>query len=176
METALVSLISMSLVIIGTVTMAMSAFQSAGTLAESWKQMEAQAGDMRQTEIIAVPPESYNGGTIFLVVENGGQTNLDSFSSWDVIAQYQNGNANYIDYDDDATYPPDSNEWAVEGIYLSDNVTPEVFDPGILNPGEKMIVAVKLNPEIGEGETGRITISTPNGVTSECQITRPVPP
>jgi len=172
METALISLISVALVIIAAVTMAMSSFHSINTVTDSWKQMEQQAGDIRRTEIMAVPPESYGGGNINLMVQNEGQTDLGDFSHWDVIAQYQAGGTYYIVYTTDN--PPGNDRWTVGGIYLSDNITiSEVFDPDILNPGETMKAVINLDPEIGAGETGRITVSTPNGVTSQCLITRP---
>ncbi len=173
METALISLVCISFVIIGTMTMMMTSLHSASMFADSWKQMEQQAGDIRRTEIVTVPPEDYGGGDINLTVNNEGQTNLDNFLHWDVIAQYQYGGTNYITYTDSPS--PGSNEWTVEGVYLPD-ASPEVFDHDILNPGEQMTVVINLNPEIGEGHTGRITVSTPNGVTSQCLVSRPLPP
>lgn len=171
METALISLVSVALVIIATVTMMMTSFRSVSTFTDSLRQIEQQTGDIRRTEIVAVPPEDYSGGTANLTVQNEGHTNLDNFPQWDVIAQYQSGGASYIAYTENAT--PGSNQWTVEGIYLSDNLTiSEVFDPNILNPGETMKMIINLDPEIGAGETARITISTPNGVTSQLLITR----
>jgi len=122
--------------------------------------MEEQAGSIRRTEI-AVVSGNYTGGDIYLTVNNEGQTNLAEFAKWDVIAQYE-GTSRYIDYTTDN--PPGNNRWTVEGIYLPDG-DPEVLDPNILNPGEKMQVVVDLDPEIIN--YGRITLSTPNGVTSE---------
>ncbi len=175
METALISLVSIALIIIGMMTMTMSFFQSASTLSDSWKRMEQQAGDIRRTEIAAVPPENYGGGNINLMVDNQGHTYLDSFPDWDVIAQRQDYSANYIEYTE--VNPPGSNQWTVDGIYLSDNITiAEVFDPNILNPGETVKMVINLSPVIGEGKTGRVTISTPNGVTSQCLVIRPWPP
>ena len=172
METALFSLISAALVIIATVTMMMSAFHSASTVSDSWKLMEQQAENIRRTEISAVPPENYNGGIINLMVRNEGQTDLGNFSHWDIIAQYQNGGIYYIDYTDNAS--PGSNQWAVEGIYLTDNTTvAEVFDANILNPGETMKLYINLDPEIGAGKTGRLTASTFNGITSQCLVSKP---
>ncbi len=171
MESALISMVAVALVIIATVTMMMSSFQSASTLVDAWRQMEQQASSIRQTEIVAVPPEDYSGGTADLTVQNRGQANLASFSRWDVIAQYQDRSAFYITYTTEAI--PGSNEWTVEGIYLSDNLSiAEVFDPDILNPGETMKAVINLDPDIGAGQTGRITVSTPNGVTSQCLVTR----
>lgn len=172
METALISLVSVALVIIATVTMMMTTLQSVSTITDSWKQMDQLAGSIRRTEIVAVPAENYTGGLVNLTVRNAGQVNLGSFPHWDVIAQYQNGGISYIAYTGNAI--PGSNEWVVEGIYLTDNITiSEVFDPNILNPGETMKVVINLDPEISAGETGRITISAPNGVTSQCLVIRP---
>jgi hypothetical protein len=173
METALVSVVSIGFIIIASMTMIMNSFQSASLFANSWKEMEEQAGNIRRTEVSMVPPEDYLGGAINLTVENDGQTNLGSFTHWDVIGQRQSGAANYAIYTD--SYPPGSNQWTVLGIYLADG-SPEAFDPDILNPGEHMTMAINLSPEIGEGETGRITVSTPNGVTSQCLVIRPIPP
>ena len=171
METVLISLVSIALVIVGTVTMTLSAFTSAAEIADSVREMELVAADMRRTEIACSPPASYSGGLIDLTVSNDGQTDLGTMSRWDVIAEYQTGGAVYLAYS--SSYPPGNDQWAVEGLYLSDNLSvSEVFDNNILNPGETMKMSVSLSPEIGPGETGRIAVSTPNGVTSQCLVTR----
>lgn len=171
METALISIVSIAIIIISVATMTLSAFQSTNTVVDSWKQMEQQASSIRQTEIALALSGNYTGGDINLMAANQGQTDLADFSHWDVIAQRQNTAAAYIVYTENAT--PGNNEWTVSGIYLSNNTTiAEVFDPNILNPGETMKVIINLNPEIVQGETGRITMSAPNGVTSECLVTR----
>lgn len=174
MESALIALVSIALVIISTMTIMTSSFQSVTTIADSWRQMEQQADSIRRTEIAAGLTGNYTGGNINLMVVNEGQTDLNQFSRWDIIAQYQTGDTNYIAYTENAT--PGSNQWRVEGIYLSDNTTiAEVFDPNILNPGETIKVIINLDPDIAEGETGRITISTFNGITSQCLVTRLAP-
>ena len=170
METILVSLVSLALIIVSSVTMAINTLQSTNKVADSWKQMEAQSSNIIRTDIIALPPQHYTGGAIDLTVANEGQTNLSKFTEWDVIVQYQTGNVSYLTYT--PTYPPgNDNEWTVEAIYSSGE-TPEIFDPGVLDPGEQMIVSIVLNPEIVSGETCKITISTPNGVKSQTQVTR----
>ncbi len=172
METTLISLVSVALIIVAAVTMMMTSLQSASTVTDAWRQMEQRAISIRRTEIVAVPPGSYSGGSVNLTVRNEGQVNLGNFPDWDVIAQYQTGGISYITYTDNAS--PGNNQWIVEKIYLTDNVSiNEVFDPNILNPGETMKVVINLDPEIGAGETGRITVSTPNGITSQCLVIRP---
>uniref|UniRef100_A0A6H1Z7G8 Flagellin n=1 Tax=viral metagenome TaxID=1070528 RepID=A0A6H1Z7G8_9ZZZZ len=171
METALISLVCIAMVIIGTVTLCMSAFQGAISVTDSVKAMETEAGIIRRTGIAAVPPAQYSGGNIELMVRNEGQTNLSQFSRWDVIAQYLDDSAvkhvDYVEYT--AGNPPGPNQWTVEGIYLLSG-DPEAFDPNILDPWEQMKIVINLDP--GIGTYGRITVSTPNGVTSECPVSR----
>ena len=173
MESTIISIVCAGIIIIAVVTMTMTAFQSASTLADSWKDMEQMAHEIRRTDITAYPPDNYSGGNIDVIVINDGQTDLNSFSRWDVIAQYQDGVSSYIDYTPNSS--PSNNEWCVVGIYQSNNTTDEIFDPNIHNPGENLKLRIRLNPEISEGETARIFTSTPTGVTAQCQVTRPIP-
>jgi len=108
--------------------------------------------------------------SIRLMVTNQGQTALARYSRWDVIAQYRSGSTSYLTYLEYTTdNPPADNQWTVEGIYLPDE-TPEVYNLDILDPGEKMKLTIDLKPDIAAGTTGRITISTPNGVTAQCLV------
>jgi hypothetical protein len=172
METSLVSLISMALIVVSVVTMTVSMFQSSSKLADSWNEMERQSSCIARTSINASAPDNYQGGLIDLTIENSGQVNLNGFSGWDFIFQFQSGNSRYLAYT--ASYPPGDNQWSVRGIYMPDGL-PEKFDPTILNPGENIIVSVALNPGIGKGETAKVTVSTPIGVTSQCYVTNRLP-
>jgi len=171
MGTALISLICISMMIIGMMTLSMSALQGAATVTDSLKAMETNDGIIRRTIIAAVPPTQYSGGNIELMIMNEGQTNLSQFSRWDVIAQYlDDGEVKHLDYVEyTAGNPPGPNQWTVEGIYLSSD-DPEVLDPNILDPWEQMKIVINLDP--GIGTYGRITVSTPNGVTSQCPVSR----
>jgi hypothetical protein len=109
---------------------------------------------------------------INLAVTNEGQTDLAEFAMWDIIAEYEHSGTSYLTYLEYTTDSlPGDNQWMVEGIYLS-NGNAEVYDPGILNPGEKMKLSIDLNPGIEPGTTARITVSAPNGVASQCLVTR----
>jgi hypothetical protein len=169
METIFVSLVSLALIIVSSVTITISTMQSTNKIADSWKQMEEKSIETRRTDIFALPPQQYPGGIIDMTVGNQGQTNLGYFSAWDVIVQYQDGNVTYLTYA--TAYPPGDNQWAVKGIFLS-NGNPELFNPYVLDPAEQMIASIMLNPEVGVGQSCRITISTPNGISSQIQLTR----
>ena len=101
-----------------------------------------------------------------MALANSGQTKLSDFSRWDVIVQYYDDGGSYhvrwLPYTDGN---PSDNEWTVKGIYLNaGSQTPEVFEPGLLNPGEEMITEAKLSPSVGVETTNLVITSTPNGI------------
>jgi hypothetical protein len=168
METIMVSLVTIGLIIVSTLTMLTSSFHAAATLSDSWKEMEAKASSIRNTHIVAVS-SNYTGDNIVLTIENQGATDLGDFPSWDVIAAYEDGTTEYMVY---TGYPPQgSGKWAVEGIYMTGG-SDEKFDPWILNPGEGMKMVLNLSYPVSDNETVRVTIAAPNGVTSQCLMTK----
>jgi len=172
METALITLICVAIIIVGTVTTMMTSVQSAASLSESLKEMEGQAADIRRTEIDAIDNVDVGDDDIDITVINDGHTDLAQFPKWDVIARYENSGSDYstfLEYTTDVD--PGDNQWTVVGIYMPDD-TPEVMDPNILNPGEKVVLRIGLNPLMDSTTYGRMTISTPNGVTSQALLYR----
>jgi hypothetical protein len=72
---------------------------------------------------------------------------------------------------------PADGQWTSANIYLNAHqLIPEVYEPGILNPGEEIILQVKLSPAIGAGKTIQATFSTPNGVSVTAWAMRNQPP
>jgi hypothetical protein len=169
MDTILVAVIILVLIVVCALPMTVSVFQSANNLTDAWQSMQTQSISVSETAISATVTGNYTGGLIDVAVQNEGRTNLYDYAKWDVIIQYQSGDAFHLSYAE--TYPPGSGEWAMEGISMADG-SPEVFDPNILNPEEVMAVAINPEIELAIGETARIVISTPNGVTSQCFVTR----
>lgn len=169
MESIIVSVVSMALIIASTMAVTISTFRSANEIAAAWKAMEAQSSTIRQTAISAHAPDDYGGGMLNINVHNNGHINLKDFGSWDVIVQYQSGGASYLKYS--ATYPPEDGQWTVNGIYVIGG-DPEVFDPGMLNPGEMMVLSLIPNPEIGKGQMAKVAVTTPSGVGTQCYVTR----
>ena len=110
-----------------------------------------------------------NTGTLTISVENTGSTTIHplrlsvlDFSIMDVIVQYPAGiiPATRLSYT--ASAPPAAGEW-------SQSLTPEsdLFERGIFNPGEIMVIVAQL-PQRGD-DTGWVTVATPNGVVdSSC--------
>ncbi len=169
MENAIVAVISTMLIIISSLMMTMSTLQSTSQMASAWQSMNATFGDMLSTSISAEGYGDYNGDTMWIKVTNDGQCNLYDFDKWDVIAQYDDGTSIYLTYLESGIV--EANEWTVEGIYTAMDYS-DIFDPGILNPEEYMLLQVDMTPKINMNESARITISTPAGITDQCIVTR----
>lgn len=172
MESILISIVSLALIIISTVTMTMNTLSSATKLSESWKDMQAKAVLLQRTAIVSVPPKTYAGGPIQLTVKNEGQINVSDFARWDVIVEDVVNGARYLTYS--PGYPPSDNQWAIQGMFISDTV-PEAFDLGILNPGEQMTIALNPIPEAPPDQPIKITVATGDGVTTQCFVTGSTP-
>jgi len=122
--------------------------------------------DIMRTSVSMISTNQSAPDTIQVYIKNNGQTKLANFGKWDIIIHY---------YDDVGTYRVEwlpynsgtliSNEWQVSGIYIDSSImSPEAFDPNILNPNEEMIITCKLEHPIGTGTTNLLLVSTPNGV------------
>jgi hypothetical protein len=172
MENAIVAIISTALIILSSVIMMMSTLQSTSKIAAAWQAMNTEFNNIRTTSISA-ETDNYYGGPIEIRVINNGQSNLYDFSKWDVIAQYEDGTATYLAYTEGTV--AGLNQWAVAGIDIGLGQF-EIFDPGILDPGEYLRMQIKLDPELILGESARITVVTPTGVKTQCLVTKkPLP-
>ncbi|MFC1964279.1 hypothetical protein ACFLV1_02740 [Chloroflexota bacterium] len=121
-------------------------------------------GQIIRTEISPVNANNVSWANILRVrLENSGQVKLASFSKWDVIAEYYDASGNYytrwLPYNSDNV---GDNQWSKIGIYVYGK--DEVFEPGILNPGEEMVIGARLTPPPGADTTANIIIATQNGI------------
>ena len=72
METAIISLISMALILVGTLTMDQGALSSVDATADSWQQAEERTGEMRRTNLEALVV-SVQGTLVDVTLRNGGR-------------------------------------------------------------------------------------------------------
>ena len=168
METAVVSIICIALIVVGGMTMSQSFLSSTDSTALAVEEISNRDGEIMRTELTLLTADVLSGGhALEVALRNDGQTKLASFSKWDVIVQYHDAIGSYqvkwLPYTDNETLG--NNQWTKKGIYLdADSETAEVFEPGILNPGEEMVIKAKLSPSVGEETTNMVVVSTPNGI------------
>lgn len=133
-------------------------------LGQQIKGIEARAGEQARTRL-AITSTSLDVPHAVLTVQvrNDGQTNLSAWEAMDVIVTYSDATLPtpvrrtvYLTY---TSGPLTDNTWTVTLI------SPDSFEPGILNPGETATLTIRLNPAVGLATSNVIVIAAENGVT-----------
>ena len=169
MESAIISLISMAIILTGTVTLVRVGISAVDSTSASWQEASNRDREMRGTDIDVVGVSVGGGGAdVQLTVGNVGDIHLRDFSRWDVIVQYSGSDNNYyikrLAYSEGG---PSDNQWTLTGIYLNAaSSTVEIFEPSILNPQEEALFDLKLSPVVKVGSTNLVSVVTGNGTVA----------
>ena len=159
------------LVALGT-TLSAGFLQSAEYLSAAIETGNDSERDMLRTTISSIN-STYTAEHLFLIdVLNNGQTKIGDFPNWDVIAEYYDDegsfHSSWLPYTADT---PGINEWYISGIYYGE--LPEVYDPGLLNRGEYLSLALQVEPAPAAESRVRLYISTPTGSTAIAECDTP---
>lgn len=173
MESALATLILITALLFAVLTLSHSYLESQDALMAAEQEMLARLSDQSQAGLAVVQTQVINSGTnLQLVVRNVGSVKLSRFEKWDVIVEYYYAPSNlahrWLPY---TAADPGKNQWWVAGIY-TDSFGPEVFNPGILDPGEEMVIQVDLLPPVKPDTTNRAIIGAANGAQTTAYFTR----
>ena len=173
METAIVSIICIALIVVGGMSMSKGFLSSVDTTTAGLETISDKSEEIMRTDLATLNAGQSAADTLEVALRNNGQTKLASFANWDFIIQYHDMVGGYqvkwLPYTDGTL---GNNEWKKQGIYLdAETKTAEAFEPGILNPGEEMIVEAKLIPFVAENTTNLVVISTANGIPASIGFT-----
>ena len=165
METAIVSLICIALIVFGGMTMSRGFLTSVDSSTAGLEAAGQRNETIMRTEMNSVSASMPAANTLEVTLENDGQTRIADFNKWDVIVQYYDGtgtyNTRWLPFTDGTLA---DNTWEVVWIRL--NGATEIFEPGVLNPKEQIMIRAQLNPSVGAGTTNMVVISTPNGISA----------
>lgn len=143
----------------------------------SWKQMRSISAQAVRTELEEVDLQVLAGGSeIRLSAANAGNASLRDFSTWDVIVNYRASSTSTDFQVRRLSYTagsPGDNEWTVSGIYRDAVLgTAELFDPGVLDPGEQVTLRMRVSPASATSTAGQVVLAARNGVTLSSQFVR----
>jgi hypothetical protein len=175
MENILAAFIILTILIFALLSLFQAFVTTQDVLHTSWQQAETRLEERLRTDISpAAAAVKSSGAIIELVVSNDGDTKIADFDQWDVIVQHYNASGTYsINWMAYVDVEPAQYEWTVVGLYMDDAATiAEVYEPEILNPGERMLIRTKVWPPMGPNTTNMIAVSTPTGVTATTFVTR----
>jgi hypothetical protein len=181
MDSALSSIILFTVGIFAALTISHTFLETQDFL---WTSEQARQEDILErgrTDLEITSAETQASGSIVRVkVRNSGQTKLADFDRWDVVVQYYSEplfeeapdiyNVEWLPY---AETSPNTMQWTVSGIYVNaDTLTPEVFEPGILNPDEELVIQAVVSPTVAMTTTNLITVNTLNGISTSSHFMR----
>lgn len=181
MESALASLILFTVGLFAAVTLSFTYLETQDSLWTAQQVRDEERLERERTDLEIIGAETQSAGSVVRVkVRNSGQTKLADFNRWDVVVEYyvegeeeEDPNIFKVEWLPYTEQPPANLQWTVSGIYLdADTLSPEVFDPGILNPDEEMVMQARLLPSVAMTTTNRLTISTLNGITASSHFIR----
>jgi archaellum component FlaF (FlaF/FlaG flagellin family) len=165
MEISIPALLLATILLVSTVVLGRSGYSSFGELGESWKAMEARAGQQVRTQL-TITDVSHSSPYVDVDLRNDGSTSLAEFNRMDVLVEYTSGTGAsvlaWIPYIDGSQT---ANTWIVQSIVN------DAFEPGILNPSETLEMRIQLDPTVGAGTTNRLLIATDLGVVVSTTFT-----
>jgi hypothetical protein len=172
MATIIVSIICIAMIVVGGMTLSHGILTSTDTAALSVDKISVREGEIARTRLDTLRAEYLTwADRLRITVQNTGQTKLASFGKWDLIINYNDGGSwrnVWLPYTEGEL---GDDEWQKAKIGL--NGSSESFEPGILNPGENLVMLAKLNPLPGDNTTGEMTVVSPNGVYDSIPIFSP---
>ena len=133
-------------------------------LGQQIKGVEARAGEQARTRLtITSAVLDVPHVVLTLELRNDGQTSVGLWGAMDLIVTYSDSTlptpvrrSVYLAYTEGVLA---DNTWTVASI------SPDVFEPGILNPGETATLTVQVSPAVGLATSNVIVISAENGIT-----------
>ena len=172
MSNAIVALVVIALMLVATLTWSQAAFSSLDSASQSLKQTTQTTQEVARTDITVMRAQR-NGSFVEVYVLNSGKVHLAQFANWDVLIQYYDAGKTYhishLSYTSNSN--PGDNQWTVADIYFDSSLTAkEVYEPGILNPGEVVFLKARLSPAVGSKTTNMVTVSSANGVVASAQF------
>lgn len=177
MSSLIIALISVMVILAAMTGLVIGFTGPQAQIGETVKQSTELYGDISRTGMSSVDLTTSSGPSGFFIdwsIGNTGQTELRDFENWDLIVTYQDSPGSglvtrRLTYG--ATDPPAVNDWTIEGVYLdAGTLSSEVYDPGIVNPGEEFIISAQLSPVVAVGTVNHVTIATSNGVSVSTQF------
>ncbi|MBI5302723.1 MAG: hypothetical protein HY868_11340 [Chloroflexi bacterium] len=170
METAITGLIIIGLLILVVVGVTTTALTTQASLAESSRVMQERAGERVRTNVSPLNATTSAGGDyVYVTFKNIGTTKLTDFNRWDVILQYTGSGTGQVRW---YPYGAGANHWTEQIYQIASPPTAETFEPGVLNPGEELVVTVNVSPVVDASTINLATVSTPNGISASMVFTR----
>ncbi|MEZ4594259.1 MAG: hypothetical protein R3D55_24420 [Chloroflexota bacterium] len=174
MESIVTVIVVVALILTAGLNIFQTSLDTQETLMTSWKEMEDRTDDRVRTQLTPISATVQNDGAqVQLTLRNDGSASLADFDEWDVFMQYySSGDIYNTDWYPYTSALPGGNQWTATIYTDAAGGIAELYEPGILNPDEELVLQLNIAPGIALTTTNRLTLSTNNGITASTIITR----
>ena len=181
MDSVIAAFLMVFLNLFAVLTLASAVISSQYSYQVELRTMETRLIEQARTNFKQINAKTINSGnTIQMIYENTGSEKVANFKNWDVIVRYydtSNPSKAYTTWVPYAESSPSNNEWTVAGIYAdAKRGIPEAYDPGILNPGEQIVIEVHLPHTVAPATQVQVTLAVKNGANLSGVFIRNTPP
>jgi hypothetical protein len=156
--------------VVTALVLAVTIFASSFTQGEALREAAFLLREQVHASIsIASTTNSTAGGatTVTIPVDNTGLVTVVRRQQMDVIVKYIGPDGTlhlkWLPYV--ASDPPGNDQWTIASI------SPDAFNPGLWDPGERATFKLKVSPVIPIGNVATVLIATPNGVSDSISFT-----
>ncbi|MDD3247826.1 MAG: hypothetical protein PHF18_13415 [Methanosarcina sp.] len=157
------AMISVAIILLASYVCSNGGFYMADGLANSVIDMQENKNEMLKTEIeITGISTDMANMTVQASLQNTGSTKIGDFTYMDVIVTYQNESGDmktiWIPYQEGEI--PSNDRWTKMDI------VPDLINPGILDPGERMELQIRLDASDppGSSTANWLLVAAPNGI------------
>ena len=168
MANLIVALFAVMIILAAMAGFSTSSVNSQDDITVSVKAMRSKTGIISRTIVTSLGTSVITNSRLDFTVKNSGQSQLREVTNWDVIVWYEGESSGLqIDWLTYTTSPtPSAGEWTLSGIYEdAGTLDPEVYQPGIVNPGEEFIIRAELGPAVATSSSNTVTVGVEQGVT-----------
>lgn len=167
MASLIVALFAVMIILAAMAGYATSSIDSQDKITISVKAVRDKTGEISRTSVSSLGTLVTSNSRLDFTVKNSGQSRLRQISDWDVIVWYEGSGSGlqieWLTYTTSGT--PSADQWTLTGIYKdAGTVDPEVYQPGIVNPGEEFIIRIELGPAAATSSSNTVTLAVEQGV------------
>ena len=162
------ALFAVMIILVAMAGYATSSVDSQDKITLSVKAMRDKTGEISRTSISSLGTLVISNSRLDFTLINDGQSQLRQISDWDVVVWYEGASGaglqiEWLTYTVSAT--PSAGEWTLSGIYEdAGTLDPEVYQPGIVNPDEELIIRIELGPAAATSSSNTVTLAVEQGV------------
>jgi hypothetical protein len=167
MDSSIPALVVGAILLLGASFLSRSSINAYDSLSQRVKEVEARTGEQARTRLtITSATLDGAGDTLTVQVRNDGQTRVAAWSAVDVIVTYYTAPTTRTNqWSSYTSGTPAAGEWTVASL------SPDAFEPGLLNAGETATLTIELNQAAAAGMTNTVVITTEGGVSISAPFT-----